>query len=98
MTGGGLKLVLRAQPHPRFLKWNKTYDTVSRDVLRKIKATFGFPPRFKAQQGCVMAQTLFSMMFSAMLTDVFQDCDTDFSIRYRFDAKLFDLRRLQAKF
>ena len=49
------------------------------------------------KQGCVLASTLFSMMFSAMLTDAFQDGDNDIPIRYRFDGKLFNLRRLQAK-
>ena len=44
-----------------------------------------------------MAPTLFSIMFSAMLTDAFQDFDADFPIRCRFDGKLFNLRRLQAK-
>ena len=37
------------------------------------------------------------MMFSAMLTYAFQDCYAGFSIRYRFDGKLFNIRRLQAK-
>ena len=37
------------------------------------------------------------MMFSAMLTDAFQDVDAGFPIRYRFDGKLLNLRRLQAK-
>ena len=32
-----------------------------------------------------------------MLTDAVQDCDEGFPIRYRFDGKLFNLRRLQAK-
>ena len=50
------------------------------------------------KQGCVMAPTMFSMMFSAMLTDAFQDVDAGFPIRYRFDGKLLNLRRLQAKF
>ena len=36
-------------------------------------------------------------MFSAMLTDAFQNGDNDVPIRYRFDGKLFNLRRLQAK-
>ena len=36
-------------------------------------------------------------MFSAMLTDAFQDGDHGIPIRYRFDGKLFNLRRLQAK-
>ena len=49
------------------------------------------------KQGCVMAPTLFSMMFSAMLMDAFQDSNTGFPIRYRFDGNIFNLRRLQAK-
>ena len=49
------------------------------------------------KQGCVVAPTLFSMVFSAMLKTAFQD-DTDFmAIRYGTDGKLFNLRRLQAK-
>ena len=48
------------------------------------------------KQSCVMAPTLFSMMFSAMLMDAFQDSDTGFPIRYRFDGNTFNLRRLQA--
>ena len=36
-------------------------------------------------------------MFSAILTDAFQDCDDGFPIRYRFDGKVFNLWRLQAK-
>ena len=32
-----------------------------------------------------------------MLTDAFQDGDNGKPIRYRFDGKLFNLRRLQAK-
>ena len=55
-----------------------------------------FPVTNGVKQGCVMAPTLFSMMFSAMLTDVFQDVDAGFPIRYRFDG-LLNLRRLQAK-
>ena len=49
------------------------------------------------KQGCVMAPTLFSMMFSAMLMDAFQDSDTGFSIRYCFDGNIFNHRRLQVK-
>ena len=50
------------------------------------------------KQGFVMmASTLFSMMFSVMPMDAFQDSDTGFPIRYRFDGTMFNLRRLQAK-
>ena len=83
-----------------FVDLTKAFDTVSRDVLWKIMAKFGCPPRYitmvrqfhddmqarvqndgeysepflvtsGVKQGCVMAPTLFSMMFSAMLTDAF---------------------------
>ena len=49
------------------------------------------------KQGCEIASTLFIMMFSVMLTDAFQDGDNGIPIRYRFDGKLFNLRRVQAK-
>ena len=56
-----------------------------------------FPVINGVKQDCVLASTLFSMMFSAMLTDAFQDGDNGIPIRYRFDGKHFKLRRLQAK-
>ena len=56
-----------------------------------------FPVTNGVKQGCVLAPALFSMMFFAMLTAAFQDDDNDIPIRYRFDGKLFNLRRLQAE-
>ena len=56
-----------------------------------------FPVTNGVKQGYVLASTLFSMMFSAMPTDSFQHSDIGIPIRYRFDGKLFNLRRLQAK-
>lgn len=49
------------------------------------------------KQGCVLAPTLFSLMFFAMLMDAFGDADVGIGIRYRFDGSIFNLRRLQAK-
>ena len=50
-------------------------------------------------QGYALASLLFSILFSAMLTDAFQDADNGIHvpIGYRFDGKFFNLRRLQAK-
>ena len=56
-----------------------------------------FPVTNGVKPGCVLASTLFSMMFSAMLTNALQDGDNGISISYRFDGKLLNLRRLQAK-
>ena len=56
-----------------------------------------FPVTNRVKQGCVLALTLFSMMFSAMLTDAFQDGDYGIPINYRFGGMLFNLKRLQAK-
>ena len=56
-----------------------------------------FPVTNGVKQGCILASTLFSMMFSAMLADAYQDGDNGIPIRYRFDGKLFNLRRLQSK-
>ena len=70
-------------------------------MLARVQNDSEFSDPFTAingvKQGCVLASTLFSMMFSAMLTDAFQDGDHSIPIKYRFDRKLFNLRRLQAK-
>ena len=47
------------------------------------------------KQGCVLAPTRFSLMFSTMLTDAFRDCDAGVRIRHTPDGKLFNLRLLQ---
>ena len=56
-----------------------------------------FPVTNGVKQGCVLASTLFSMMFPAMLTDAFEDGDNGIPILYRFDGNFFNLRRLQTK-
>ena len=57
-----------------------------------------FPVTKGVKQGCVLDLTLSSMMFSAMLTDAFQDSDN--GIPYLLGIALmenFNRRRLQAK-
>ena len=49
------------------------------------------------KQGCVLAPTLFSMVFAAMLMDAYDNKDPDITIRYQMDGSIFNLRRLQAK-
>ena len=49
------------------------------------------------KQGCVLAPTLFSMMFSAMLTEAFKDGKDGVEIEYRMDGGLHNIQRFRAK-
>ena len=57
-----------------------------------------FPITNVVKQGCVLAPTFFSILFSMMLKQATDDLeDKDFVyIRYRLDGSLFSVRRLQA--
>jgi len=48
------------------------------------------------KQGCVLAPTLFSLMFSAMLSEALGPDEPGIGLRYRTDGKLFNQRRLNA--
>ena len=76
----------------------QSHDDMQTHVQNDGKYSEPFSVTNGAKQGCVIAPTLLSIMFSAMLKDAFQDCDAGFPIRYRCDGKLFNLRRLQVKF
>ena len=58
-----------------------------------------FPVTKGVKQGCILAPTLFSMVFSAMLNDAYREgkVGVDFRDHFWTDGKLFNLRRLQAK-
>ena len=56
-----------------------------------------FPVSNEVKQGCVLAPTLFSLTFPAMLTDTFGDSEVGNGTRYKYDGSLFNLRRLRAK-
>ena len=57
-----------------------------------------FPISNSVKQGCVLATTLFSVLFSMMLKQATEDLDDDerMYVRYRLDGSLFNLRRPQA--
>lgn len=72
------------------------HDGMMVRVLDDGDLSEAFPVTNGVKQGCVLAPTLFSMMFSAMLSDAFQDSQDGIQIKYRMDGKLFNSRRLQA--
>ena len=72
------------------------HDGMQTSIQNDREYSEPFPVTSGVKKGCVTPPTLFSMMFSAMLIDAFQDVDVGFPIRYRFDGKLLNLRSLQA--
>ena len=52
-----------------------------------------FPLTNGVKQNCVQAPTLLNIMFSA---DAYYDGANGIPIKYRFDGKLFNLKRFQA--
>ena len=79
---------------PRFIAMVRQFHD---GMQARVQNDGEFFEPFEVKQGCVMALTLFSMTFSAILMDAFYDSDTGFPIRYRFGGNIFNLRRLQAK-
>ena len=63
------------------------YDGMLASVQNDGEFSDPFPVTNGVKQGCLLASTLFSM-FSAMLTDAFQDGDNSIPIRYCFDGNL----------
>ena len=84
---------------PRFIAMVTIFMMTCRHIMFRMmeKNSGPFSVTNGVKQGCIMAQTLVSMMFSVMFTDAFQVCDAGFPNEYRFVGKLFNLRRLQAK-
>ena len=83
---------------PRFISLVRQFHVGMQARVRENGAVSeSFPVTNGVKQGCVLAPTLFSIMFSAMLQDAFRDGDIGIKINHRMDGKLFNLRRLKAK-
>lgn len=66
--------------------------TLSQDYNGELSKSF---PVFNGvNQGCVLAQALFSMMFSTVLSDAFT---VGINIKFHIDGNIFNLKRLEAK-
>ena len=73
------------------------HDGTQAKVQDKEESFVAFPVTNGIKQGCVLASTHFSIMFSAMLFDAFSGSNNWIDIRYRSDSSVFNLRRLQVK-
>ena len=93
------KIMTKLRYLPRFIAMVRQFhNDMQASVQNDGAYSEPFPVTNGVKQGCVMAPKLFSMKFSAMLTYDFQDCDAGFPIYNSFGGKLFNLRRLQAKY
>ena len=62
-------------------KVRKFHDGTQVRVWNNGEYSEPFLVTYRVKQGCVMAPTLFSVTFYALLTDTFKDCDAGFPIR-----------------
>ena len=75
----------------------KLHDGIQASVQNGGQLSAPFPAINCVKQGCVLAPTLFSIVLSALLSDVYRDHGIGVGIRYRIDSNLKNLRRLQAR-
>ncbi|KAI8502452.1 hypothetical protein Bbelb_200400 [Branchiostoma belcheri] len=64
-------------------------------VIVKGTVSDPFPITNGVKLGCVIAPTLFSLMFAAMLFKALSATEAGITARYRCDGRVFDLRRLK---
>ena len=73
------------------------HDGVRASVQDDGEHSASFPMTIGVKQGFVLAPTLFSMVFAAMLNDAYREGKVGVDFHFWTDGKLFSLRRLQAK-
>nr|VZI38811.1 unnamed protein product [Spirometra erinaceieuropaei] len=73
------------------------YDGMMARVTDNGAVSEAFAVTNRVKQGCVLAPTLFSLMFSAMLMDAYRDERPGIRIAYRTDGHLLNQRRMNFK-
>nr|VZI48604.1 unnamed protein product [Spirometra erinaceieuropaei] len=73
------------------------HDGMMAQVTDNGAASEAFAVTNGVKQGCVLASTLFSLMFSAMLMDAYRDERPGIHIAYRTDGHLLNQRRMHFK-
>ena len=75
----------------------QVHDGMPARVQDNGESSVAFPVTNGVKQKCVLAPTLFSIMFSVMLFDAFSISDIGINIQYHTDGSVFNFRRLQVK-
>ena len=73
------------------------HDGMQASVQDDGEHSSSFPLANGVKQGCVLAPTLSSMIFSAMLNGAYREGKIGVDFHFQIEGKLFKLRRLQAK-
>ena len=93
-----MKIMAKFGCPPRFIAVVRQFhDGMQARVHNNGEFSEPFEVTNGVKQGCGMASTLFTMMLSTMPMGAFQDSETGFPIRYRFDGNIYNHRMLQAK-
>ena len=66
-------------------------------VIENGEASVPFPVTTGVKQGCVLAPTLFSLLFAQMLDSALSQSTVGVNIHYQYDGDFFNLRRLQSR-
>ena len=83
---------------PKFLTiLRQLHDGQMGQVKHSGSLSDSFPISNGVKQGCVLAPSLFSILFSMMLHEAKKGLSDGIFIRFRTDGSLFNLRRLLAK-
>ena len=82
---------------PRFVQIIRSFhDGMFCRVIENGDASDPFPVSNGVKQGCVLAPTLFSLLFAQMLSAALSQTETGVKIHYRTDGNFFNLRRLKS--
>ncbi len=73
------------------------HDGMRATVLDNGDTSDSFAVTNGVKQGCVLAHTLFSMVFAAMLHGASQDNDDGIQLKYRTDGGVFNPQTTQSK-
>ena len=73
----------------------QVHNRMTAQVLNVGDYSDAFPVSNGVKQDCLLAPTLFGVVFSAMLTDAFWDSDHGVHMKCRTDGQLFNLCRLR---
>ena len=99
VSRGGLWAILSKLGCPeRFVSIIRSFhEGMMARVIEHGAASDPFPVSNGVKQGCVLAPTLFSLLFASMLFAALSKTSSGINVRYRCDGRFFDLRRLKAK-